>query len=132
MSSLHREIISYLLSELGCSHPYYVSRILLLAEWIAEKRLGRRLTTLTYRCEPYGFYIEEVGSIIQGLEESGCVRRRKEKKCIEYVCDKPKLPEDVEGILGEVLEKVRGLNDVELNRLVIHDPRYRKMLGEVS
>ena len=132
MSNLHREIISYLLSELGCSHPYHVSRILLLAEWTAEERLGRRLTSLTYHCEPYGFYIEELKPIIQSLEESGCIRRREEKKCMEYVCDKPKLPEDVERILREVLEKVRGLNDVELNRLVIHDPRYRKMLGEMS
>lgn len=132
MRDLDTQIISYLLSELGCSHPYHVSRILLLAEWTAEERLGKRITSFTYHCEPYGFYIEELKSIIQGLEESGCIKRLEEKKCMEYMCDRPELPKEIESILKETLDRVRGLNDVELNRLVIHDPRYRRMLGERS
>ncbi|MCD6235971.1 MAG: hypothetical protein J7J94_03140 [Thaumarchaeota archaeon] len=128
MEALEPKIVSYIMWKLGCVHPYYVSRALLLAEWISEERSGRKLTSFTYRCQPYGFYIEELDQVIRKLEEEKCARRNQGRKCIEYLCGEPEVPDHIKAILDEVLEKIKGLSQVELNRLVIHDPRYKKML----
>ena len=129
MEALEPRIVSYLLFKLGCAHPYYVSRALLLAEWVSEEKTGKKLTKLTYQCQPYGFYIEELSPIIDDLEKQGCARRNQEKKCVEYSCGEPELPEWIKEVLDEVVEKTRGLDRSQLNKLVINDPRYKRMLG---
>ena len=120
------------MAQLGCAHPFRISRILLLADWLFEERLGKRLTSLTYRCEPFGFYIEELKPIINKLQEKGCAKRNVERKCLEYLCEKPKLPEDVEEVLREAMNIAGRLDDIELNRRVVRDPRYKRMLREVK
>lgn len=121
--------VSYIMSRLGCAHPFKISRILLLADWLAEERLGRKLTSFTYVKERFGFYIEEIPSIMEDLRDRGCAVKIEERKCFEYRCEEPGLPKEEKEVLDEVILKVRGLSDVELNKLVISDPRYK---GESS
>lgn len=61
--------------------------------------------------EPYGFSIPEVALAIQRWISSGCAERDEANKCVRYLCARPDLP------------------DVELNRRVIRDPRYRELIG---
>ncbi len=123
-----REVISYLLYRLGCAHPFRISRILLLAEWRAKEELGRRITDLKYVMEEFGFYVEGLKDFVDQLIEKGCAEKIEEEKCIRYLCDEPALPDDVREILDEVIEEVKDLDDRELNKLVIRDPRYGEEL----
>ncbi len=118
------EVVAYLMYRLGCSHPFRISRVLLLAEWDSKERLGRRLTDFHYVMEEFGFYVEELKDIIDDFIERGCAEKVEEEKCIKYLCGEPSLPEDVKEILDEVLRRVEKLDDRELNRLVIKDRRY--------
>ena len=118
------EVVSYIMYKLGCSHPFRISRILLLAEWKAKEKLNRRLTDFHYVMEEFGFYIEELKDVVDELIEKGCAEKVEEKKCIRYLCEEPKIPEEVKGIIDELLERVRDVSDRELNRMVIRDPRY--------
>ncbi len=117
-------IVAYLMYKLGCSHPFRISRILLLAEWEAKERLGRRLTDFHYVMEDFGFYVEELKDIIDGFVEEGCAEKVEEEKCIRYLCEAPEIPEEVKELLDEVIERVKDVSDRELNRMVIRDPRY--------
>jgi len=123
---LDREYVAYVMSRLGCVHPFRISRILLLADWLSTERRGRRLTGLTYVKEEFGFYVEELATIIEEMQEEGCVVKREEMKCLEYTCDEPEIPEEDREILDEVISEVRDLDDRELNRRVLSDPRYRE------
>ncbi len=121
-----REYVAYVMSRLGCVHPFRISRILLLADWLSMERRGRRLTDLTYVKEEFGFYVEELTGIMEELQEGGCAVKREERKCLEYTCSEPEIPEEDRKILEEVISEVRDLDDRELNRRVLSDPRYRE------
>ncbi len=122
-------IISYIVWKGGCLHPFRISRILMLVEWEYEGRYGKRLTDLKYVCEPFGFYIEGFSELIKG---NPCLRKKKlekEKACLEYVCEnEPKCKDVIREVIDGILEKVKRLDDVELNRLVIRDERYKRYL----
>ncbi len=126
---LDEAVIRYIMYRLGCTHPFYISRILLLAESRALEVLGRRITGLTYSGESFGFYVEELPSIIEKLENEGCARRHEERGCIEYRCSEPQLPEDIARILEETIEKTHNMEPAELNRAAIHDKNYKILLG---
>ncbi len=121
-----RDLVSYLFSSLGCAHPFRISRILLMAEWLSLERRGHRLTEFTYVKEKFGFYIGEIKELIDKLEEDGCIEKVEEEKCFRYKCQPPELPDEVRSILDEVIGETKDLSDQELNRLVIKDPRYEE------
>ena len=119
-----RDMVSYVLSSLGCAHPFRISRILLLADWQAVEGLGRRLSNLTYVMEEFGFYVEELTEIVEELQSKGCLVKVEERKCLKYTCGPPDLSGEVKAILDEVIEETSDMDDRKLNRLVLSDPRY--------
>ncbi len=125
---LDEAVIRYIMSRLGCTHPFYISRVLLLAESRALDTLGRRITGLTFRGESYGFYVEELPRMIEKLENEGCAQRHEEKGCIEYTCSQPSLPEEIRHILDQVIEETSGMEPAELNRAAINDKNYGNLL----
>ncbi len=120
-----RDIIAYLVWRTGCIHPFRISRILVLANWRAIEERGTPIAKFGVQGFEAGFYIEGVKEII---EEDKCFKINEEKKCIEYYCQPPKIPEEHSRILDKVLEQTKNLSDRELNRLVTRDPRYRELL----
>ena len=118
------DVISYIFNALNCAHPFRASRILLLAEWRAEERLGHRLTDLTYVKESFGFYMEGLAEVIEYLQNRGCLEKVEEEKCLRYLCGSLELPPDVASLLEEIIAETKGMSDRELNKLVIEDPRY--------
>ncbi len=120
-----KDAAAYIISRVGCATPFFISRVLVLVNWLSEERFGSPLVSFRVAGFSAGFYIE---GLKEGLFSDECFVRREEKKCIEYVCGLPALPERARILINEVLERVRGLSEVELNRLVIKDPRYTALL----
>jgi len=120
-----RDIIAYVTWKLGCVHPFRISRILVLANWKAVEEKNKVLVGFRVQGFEAGFYVEGVKEII---EEDKCFRINEEKKCIEYICEQPRIPVEAEETINRVIEETRSLSDRELNRLVIRDPRYRELL----
>lgn len=120
-----RDLIAYIISKLGCVHPFRISRILVLANWRALEDKGSILTRFRVQGFEAGFYIDGVKEII---EKDECFKVNEERKCIEYVCEPPRVPRETAEIIDKVLEDTKNLGDRELNRLVILDPRYRELL----
>ena len=113
-----RDAIAYLLWKHGCIHPYRISRILVLANWKAEEKLGKPITKFSIEGLEAGFVIPEVGEI-----------KEKVKKCFEYTCSEPvNIPREYAEIIDQVYEETKNLDDISLNRLVIRDPRYKELL----
>jgi len=113
----------YIVNKLGCVSPFFISRVLVLSNWKALEDMGAPLVKFRVSGFKAGFYIEGLKDIL----EDECFQKNEERKCIEALCDFD-LPEDKRKIVDEILERVRSLNEVELNRLVINDPRYKEML----
>ncbi len=120
-----RDTIAYLIWRAGCIHPFKISRILVLANWRAIEEKGSPIIKFKVQGFEAGFYIEGVKEIIK---EDECFNVNEEKKCIEYTCQPPKIPEEYARILDNTLEQTRNLSDRDLNRLVTRDPRYRELL----
>mgnify|MGYP000347782833 FL=1 len=82
---------------------------------------------------PYGFYVKEIPEIV---ENDPCLDKEKvelgEGKVtgvVRYVCkNPPKLDSVVRELVDTILSETSRLCDLELNRLVIRDVRYSKML----
>lgn len=123
-----KEIIEYILYRQKCVHPFRVSRILLLAEWNYNEKYGEKLSNFKYVAETFAFYVEGLKDILDELIDSGCAVLRQDKKCIEYLCSRPDIPEKVSSIIDEVIDKTDKLSDRELNRIIINDVRYHKLL----
>lgn len=122
-------LVKYVMSRLGCTHPFRVSRILLLAEYEYREKYGEKLfSDLTFRGESFGFYIEELGPIINELEKRGCIERFPEKKCMDYKCEEPAISEPVKSIVDSIIERAGELDDRELNKIAISHPLYRKVV----
>ena len=131
--SIEESIVKYLFSRSGCIHPYRVSRLLLLAEWRYIEKYGKRLTSLTYKALPFAMYVEELPDII---DKDPCLEKKRLKKpdgseygCVSYECPQPpSLDERIKNIVDSVLNETEKLSDQELNKLVIKNPNYRKLL----
>lgn len=121
------DLVSYILFRVGCEHPFRLSRILLLADWTAEERLGRRFTSgLGYRAMGFGFHVDGLEEVLEELEKQGRARMNLQRGCVEYLGEPPSLPPQAARILDEVIARTMNLDDLELNALVVRDPRYLK------
>ncbi|RLG44212.1 MAG: hypothetical protein DRN78_00455 [Thermoproteota archaeon] len=120
-----RDVVAYMVTRLKCVHPFYISRVLVLANWKAIEGLGKPMVEFSIEGFEAGFFIPELGELI---DKDPCFERNKEKKCIEYVCDEPAIPSEYKEILDNVIENTKSLDIRELNRLVIRDPRYNELL----
>ncbi len=131
MTTRSRDVVAYMLQRLGCTHPFRLSRLLALAEMEALERLGRRLTDLRYVPGPGTFYIE---GFKESLDEE-CFHKREGdpqrgvRGCLEYTCEPPSISEEERSIIDSVIERYSKLSDEELNRMVVEDPRFRKLTG---
>ena len=123
-----RRIIEYILYKMKCVHPFRVSRILLLAEWSYNEKYREKLSNFKYVAEPFAFYVEGLKDIIDELIDSGCAILRQVKKCIEYTCSQPGIPEKIRVIIDGVIDRAAKLSDYELNKLVVNDDRYHSLL----
>ncbi len=127
-----RSVVAYILSRTGCIHPFRLSRILALAEIRAIEKTGKRLTDLRYEAGPGTFYI--VGFKEEIVERDPCFHKREgdpytgRKGCLEYLCKPPVLPGDVKSLLDEVLSETSGMDDFQLNNLVINNKLFKKLL----
>ena len=120
------QAVAYLLSKSGCMHPFRISRILVLAYWRGAEELGREMTV---RGESFGFYVEEIPRVVENMIARGCAEKNEEGRCVRYKCEEPQLPEGVKEVLDSVYEETKNVSDIELNRLVVRDPRYKKLVG---
>ncbi len=122
-----KKLLGYILSTYGCMHPYRLSRILVLVNWKALEEKGEPITSFTVEGFEAGFAIPEIASLKE--ENDPCFRPNKERRCMEYVCATPSLPEDVRKIVDEVMAEVKNLDDINLNKKVVHDERYKELLA---
>jgi len=126
-----RDAAAYLLSRLGCVHPFTLSRALLLAELRWFEARGERLTDLRYVAAPGTFYIEGFKEIIEGDE---CFSKREGdpskgvEGCIEYRCEPPRLDEEVARLLDEVAEAAKKMDRMRLHNLVLSHPLYDRIV----
>ncbi|MEB3817048.1 MAG: SocA family protein [Desulfurococcales archaeon] len=125
-----KAFIAYILYKLGCLHPFKLSRLLALAEIESVKRRGRRLTNLKYVPGPGSFYIEG----IKELFDDKCFEKREGdprkgiKGCVRYICEPPKLPDDVAGILDYVIERYGSEDEFKLNDMVVNSDEFKRLL----
>ena len=130
-----RDLVAYILWRMGCQHPFVFSRILLLAELEYLKRTGERLTELRYAGGPGTFFIEGLKEMIESdpcfVKHEGDPATGK-RGCIEYRCEVPDLPRDVKDLLDEIIDRAKGVNDMELNRMVLEHPLYSKVVAGVG
>ncbi len=118
------KLIRYISYKLGCIHPFWASRLLVLANWRNIEEKGKPIVGFKVGGFEAGFYIENFKDYL----ENQCYKKNEEKKCLEYLCDEPDLPEDVKNLIDRLIEETRDMDDTEINRLVIRDPRYRELL----
>ncbi|MCE4614195.1 MAG: hypothetical protein F7B60_01510 [Desulfurococcales archaeon] len=128
------DAVKYILKNLGCIHPFRLSRILALAEIAFYRDYGERMTDIIYKEGPGAFYIEGLKELV---EKNSCFARqegdpeRGKKGCLEYICQ---LDVEIEGkyqrYLDEAIAEAGSLNDMELNEAVVNDSLFRKLLEE--
>ncbi|MDP8012082.1 MAG: hypothetical protein ACP5F1_05090 [Thermoplasmata archaeon] len=125
-----KNAIAYVLYNVGCIHPYIISRILAIAELKYLKEKNRRLTDLEYSGIESAFYIENFNNII---EKDKCFKKiegnpsQKKMGCIEYICQLPEIEQDV-SYLDDAIDLIYDLNETEMNEIVIKDPNYKLLL----
>jgi len=125
---MEEKIIKYLLRRCGGLHPFHISRILALLDLKHLKEKGEKLTQLDYQRTPYAFYSNRLTEIISNIDvekvkpEGGGVG-----KLVLKTEEDVDLPGELKNDVEEVLEKVCGLSDDELNRMVIDDPLYDRL-----
>ncbi|MCD6114111.1 MAG: hypothetical protein J7J78_02290 [Thermoprotei archaeon] len=130
---VEQDIVEYVAFKSKGISPFRMSRILLLLKWLLEERKVNMKLNFTFETLPYGFYVKEIPEII---ENDPCLDKEKVKLgegkvtgVIRYVCkNPPKLDPAVRELADTILSEISRLNDLELNRLVIRDVRYSKML----
>jgi len=130
---VEQDIIEYIAFRSKGISPFRISRILLLLKWLLEERKVNMKLNFTFEALPYGFYVKEIPEIV---ENDQCLNKEKvelvEGKVtgvIRYVCkNPPKLDPVLKELVDIILSESSRLSDLELNRLVIKDERYSKML----
>ncbi|RLG86175.1 MAG: hypothetical protein DRO18_04755 [Thermoprotei archaeon] len=120
-----RNVVALIVSELGCVHPFRISRFLVLINWKLTELLGYPLLRFHVEGLKAGFYIPELPKVI---EDDPCFKRDKARGCITFTCSKPLLPSWLHELIKDILRSAEGLSDEELNRLVIRDSRYDELL----
>ncbi|BEP16684.1 hypothetical protein PYJP_00360 [Pyrofollis japonicus] len=129
-----RDAIAYILSKMGCVHPFVFSRVLALAELKSLEKRGERITEdLVYVAGPGVFYIEGVKDLIK--DDTCFVKHEGDpstgrKGCIEYQCQLPEIPAEDKAFLDEAIEEAKNLSMEELNDRVVNHPLYRKLVKE--
>ncbi len=118
------EVVKYLATKLGCTHPFRISRALVLLNWRFMEKHGKPAIKFRVGGFSGGFFIEGLKEIM----ESECFRKDELRKCITYVCDPPKLNPEVESVINVLVNEVKELTDEELNEKVLKDPRYGELL----
>ena len=130
---VEQDIVEYVAFRSKGISPFRMSRILLLLKWLLEERKANVKLNFTFEALPYGFYVKEIPEIV---ENDPCLDKEKvelgEGKVtgvIRYVCkNPPKLDSVVRELVDTILSETYRLSNLELNRLVIRDARYSKML----
>lgn len=131
MSVNDRDLVAYVLSRLGCTHPFTISRVAALAELLSLERRGARITDLRYIKGPGVFFIEGLKESIEG---DPCFKIREgdpstgRRGCIEYRCDPPELPREVARLIDDAIARACGLNDYELNNLIMNHPLFERLV----
>ncbi len=126
-----KDALAYVLYNVGCIHPFILSRIIALAELSYLKDNKKRLTDLKYSGLQAAFYIENLNEII---DKDNCFKRhegdpvKKIMGCIEYVCNLKNLDENIK-YLDESIEKAYDLTENELNEMVIKDEYYKELIS---
>lgn len=129
MPSQNLENLSgYIVSKLGCAHPFRVSRILVLAYWKFEELYQERLTSFRLGGFEAGFYIEKLSDIMRGEDKRSCFKKDEARKCFIFESPIPRLKESERIAVDWSIEIAKNLSDYKLNRLVIRDPRYMDLL----
>jgi hydroxypyruvate isomerase len=127
-----RDLLGYVLAKTGCIHPFRISRIIALAEILYMRRNNKRFTNIKYVGFDKVFYIE---GLKETVENDACFERREGdpskhiRGCIEYKCEAPNLPSDVREVIDEAINTASKLNDEELNKIVIDDPLFSRLLS---
>ncbi|MCD6105850.1 MAG: hypothetical protein J7J79_00590 [Thermoplasmata archaeon] len=119
-----REALAYIAHKTGGTNPFRASRILVLANWLAQERLGRSLVRFRITGFEAGFAVEGLKPIL----DDPCFERDKVEKRIRWRCEPPRV--EHREILDDAIQIASGLDDLSLNRLIIRDARYRKLLEE--
>jgi len=125
-----KTLMAYILKKTGCVHPFKLSRILAFIEieWLKDK--GERLTDIKYVRGPGVFYIEGLKEAIQDdpcfnkIEGDPKIHRR---SCIEYRCETPSLPKEVEDFINKELKKALTLEEQKLNEIVVNNELFKKI-----
>ena len=116
--------MAYIAHKTGGTNPFRASRILVLANWLAQERLGRHLVRFRITGFKAGFAIEGLKPVL----EDHCFERDKVEKRTRWRCEPPEVEHGE--ILDEAIKISSGLDDLSLNRLIVRDARYRKLLKE--
>ncbi|WP_148683599.1 hypothetical protein [Fervidicoccus fontis] len=126
-----RDTVAYILSIAGCTSPFRISRMLVLANWKMLKEKGT--IALRFKVDGFqaGFAVPEIEEIKRRIKDGSerCIKINEQKKCFEYVCEeKVELPREVSDVIQKVFDEIRSLDDISLNRIVVRDPHYPELL----
>ncbi len=125
-----KDAIAYVLYNIGCIHPYILSRVLAIAELRYLKEKNKRLTDLIYSGIESAFYIENFNEMI---ENDKCFKKqegdpaKKKMGCIEYICQLTEINEDF-SYLDDAIDTIYDLDETDSNEIVIKDPNYKKLI----
>jgi len=126
-----REVFAYILSKMGCVHPFVASRVAALADLASLEERGERLTQLRYRQGPGVIYIEGLKELVEG---DPCFAKHEgdpstgRRGCIEYRCEPPRLPQEAAELLDRAVDEARGLDEAALNEKVVGHPLFPKLV----
>jgi len=119
-----RNVALYIVWRTGCIHPFRISRLLVLANWRSIKEKGKVIAKFKVSGFEAGFSIDELPEI----RDDECISLNEDRRCLEYICEPPQIDEDYKNIIDKVIDETRDLDDISLNRMVIHDHRYKELL----
>ncbi len=125
-------IIAYILSKLGKSNTFRLSRILLMLDFEWEKTHGTRRTSLHYGLFPPAFYVEEFPDMLLNMESVEKVME-KDDKGIErgvfvYHGKTPEIDDETKELLDSIIERTSSMDDHALNSELVNGEEYRKAL----
>jgi len=119
-----RNIALYIIWRTGCIHPFRISRLLVLANWRSIEEKGRVIAKFKVSGFEAGFSIDKLPEI----KDDKCISLNEDRRCLEYNCEPPSIEEDYRNIIDKIIDETIDLDDISLNRMVIYDARYKKLL----
>ena len=130
--SLEEKVVKYILTKNNDLSPFRLSRILILSELEYLRRYGEKPLAFYYVIYPSAFYIDGFAdflSKIDGLEKVVVEEDGKKRGYfhLHSPCD-CELAENLKSVIDEVMDKVKGLSDQELNDLVIKREDYKSYI----